>query len=74
VDVHLEPEATVRDLLRGLPEANPALANHILTPEGELAAHFRLIVGGQHIDFLQGLDTAVNERDEIMLIPPLAGG
>jgi MoaD family protein len=74
VDVPVTPAATVRDLLHSLRETNPALAAHILTDDGNLIESFRLIVSGQHIDFLQGLDTPIHETDEIMLIPPLMGG
>jgi molybdopterin converting factor small subunit len=74
VDVHMGPAATARDLLHGLREANPALAAHILTAEGNLTDGIRMVVGGQHIDFLQGLDTPIGEEDDILLFPPLMGG
>ncbi|HEX3053321.1 MAG TPA: ubiquitin-like small modifier protein 1 [Aggregatilineaceae bacterium] len=74
VEVQIKPGATVRDLLHSLHAANAALANHILTPSGDLVAGMLLIVRGQHIDFQQGLDTAVHEVDEVMLVPPLSGG
>lgn len=74
VEVLIGPSATVRDLLHGLREANPALAARVLTPEGELVEGIQMIVGGQHIIFQQGLDTAIGEADEVMMIPPLMGG
>lgn len=74
IDVSISPAATVRDLLYSLHEVNPPLAAFILTAEGELIEGVQLIVGGQHINFLQGLDTPIGETDEIMLIPPLMGG
>ncbi len=50
------------------------LAHVILTPNGELAEGIMMIVGGRHIDFLQGLDTPIGAADDVMLIPPLSGG
>ena len=74
VDVPTGPQATARDVLRRLCEINPALADRILTPDGELAAGIMMIVGGRHIDFQQGLDTPIGAADEVMIIPPLSGG
>jgi molybdopterin converting factor small subunit len=74
VEVQVRPDATVRDLLYGLRRANGALANHILTPSGDLADGMMMIVRGQHIDFQQGLDTIVHEADDVMIVPPLSGG
>jgi molybdopterin synthase sulfur carrier subunit len=74
VDVPTGPQTTARDLLRRLCDANPALADHILTPNGELADGIMMIVAGRHIDFQQGLDTPIGAADDVMIIPPLSGG
>ena len=74
VDVPTGPQTTARDLLRRLCEAHPALADVILTPDGELADGIMMIVGGRHIDFQQGLDTPIGAADDVMIIPPLSGG
>lgn len=66
--------ATVRDLLAALWQANPALAAHVLTPEGTLTAGIMMLVRGRHIDFQQGFDTVIGEGEDVMLIPPLSGG
>jgi MoaD family protein len=34
----------------------------------------RLMVNGQDIGFLNGLDTVLQDGDEILIIPPVAGG
>jgi molybdopterin synthase sulfur carrier subunit len=74
VDVPTGPQTTARDLLRRLCDVNPALADHILTPDGELIDGIMMIVGGRHIDFQQGLDTPIGAADDVMIIPPLSGG
>lgn len=74
IQVRVEPSATVRDLLQTLWEDNPALAAHALNVEGGLNDGIQLIVGGRHIEFLQGLDTPIGSQDSFLMIPPLAGG
>ena len=36
--------------------------------------HIRLVVNGQDIGFLDGMDTVLQDGDEILIIPPVAGG
>lgn len=74
LDVPTGPDATVRDLLRVLADDYPALAARILTTEHELAPGIQLVINGRHIDFLQGLDTPLQATDDVVLVPPLAGG
>ena len=74
VEVPTGPQTTARDLLRRLCDVNPALADHILTPNGELDDGIMMIVAGRHIDFQQGLDTPIGAEDDVMIIPPLSGG
>ncbi len=74
VDVVMPPDGTVRDLLRGLVQANAPLASHILDEAGGLNPGIQLLVGGRHIDFLQGLDTPLSGKNDLMIIPPLSGG
>ena len=36
--------------------------------------HIRLMVNGQDIAFLSGMDTILKEGDEILILPPASGG
>ena len=74
IDVPIPPGATVRDLLIRLIDAHPLLADRVIGPDGGLSEGIQLIIGGRHIDFLQGLDTPVGAPDDVLLIPPLSGG
>lgn len=74
VDVVVPQDGTVRDLLLGLFQANEPLASHILGDGGGLNPGIQMLVGGRHIDFLQGLDTPLAGANDLMIIPPLAGG
>ncbi|NIO06112.1 MAG: MoaD family protein [Proteobacteria bacterium] len=36
--------------------------------------HIRLVINGQDIGFLKGMDTVLQDGDVILIIPPVAGG
>jgi molybdopterin synthase sulfur carrier subunit len=74
VSVPVGADATVRDLLRSITQIHPALGARILEDDGQLKPGFQFVVGGRHIDLLQGLDTPVADADNLMLIPPVSGG
>lgn len=68
-DVH-----TVRDMIRVIGTMNPILSAKILNEAGELSGLVHIMVQGRNIMWLQGLDTVVSDKDEIVLLPPSAGG
>jgi molybdopterin synthase sulfur carrier subunit len=74
ISVPVGADATVRDLLQSINRVNPALGARILEDDGQLKNGFQLVVGGRHVDLLQGLDTPVADADNLMLIPPVSGG
>jgi molybdopterin converting factor small subunit len=64
---------TVRDALAELDRKHPGIAAKIL--DGATVKPFiRIYVGPEDIGALQGLDTSVTERDEIAIVPAIAGG
>ncbi len=74
VPVSRATAVTVRDLLQSVRQAYPALGAYLLDVEGKLKPGIQCIVGGQHIDWQKGLDTPVAEGQDLVLMPPLAGG
>ena len=71
----IEVEAgTVGDAVQALVGRHPALAEQLLTPEGELHRFVNVFVNGRDVRYLEGLATPVAERDEIRLLPAIAGG
>jgi sulfur-carrier protein len=53
---------------------HPGLAGQLLTPEGEIHRFVNVYVNGRDVRYLEGLATPVAERDEIRLLPAIAGG
>jgi MoaD family protein len=66
--------ATVGDAVQALVARHPALATQLLTPDGELHRFVNVYLNGRDVRYLGGLDTPVDARDEIRLLPAIAGG
>jgi molybdopterin converting factor small subunit len=66
--------ASVGELVTGLVEQYPSLRGQLLTDEGDLNRFVNVYVNGQDVRYLDGLATAVGERDEVRLLPAMAGG
>ena len=65
--------STVRDALAELDKKHPGLAAKVLM-DGNVKPFIRIYVGADDIGDLGGLDAKVSERDEISIIPAIAGG
>jgi molybdopterin converting factor small subunit len=66
--------ATVRDALAELDRRHPGIAARVLDGSGSVKPFIRIFVGADDIGSLAGLDTKLTERDEIAIIPAIAGG
>lgn len=75
VSVDIDGGATVGDALDALFAAYPDLEDRVLDEEGTVAEHINLLHNGTNV-FTQadGLDTPVEEGDELALFPPVTGG
>jgi molybdopterin converting factor small subunit len=51
------------------------LASHLFQPKSTTPLpYLRLMVNGQDIAFLDGMNTLLKEGDEILILPPVSGG
>jgi molybdopterin converting factor small subunit len=66
--------ASVGDLIHALVERHPSLHDQLLTAEGNLNRFVNVYVNGQDVRYLDGLQTQVGARDEVRLLPAMAGG
>ena len=65
--------ATVRDALASLEAQCPGLCDRIRDEKG-IRRYINLYLNDEDVRFLDGLDTAVNDKDTITVVPAIAGG
>ena len=66
--------ATVAEAMNALVAQHPDLKKHLYTEEGKLRAFVNLYVNDEDIRYLQKEATALNEGDNISIVPSIAGG
>jgi len=66
--------STIGAAVQSLVGRHPALVEQLLTPDGDLHRFVNVYLNGQDVRYLAGLETPVAERDEIRLLPAIAGG
>ncbi|HVK83361.1 MAG TPA: MoaD/ThiS family protein [Kofleriaceae bacterium] len=65
--------STVRDALAQLEQQHPGIGAKLLDG-GKVKPFIRIYVGADDIGELGGLDAKVGDRDEISIVPAIAGG
>jgi molybdopterin synthase sulfur carrier subunit len=68
------PGSTIGEVLDGLISAYPGLRGQLLTEDGELNRFVNVYLNGQDVRYLSGKATPVEPRDEVRLLPAMAGG
>jgi sulfur-carrier protein len=66
--------ATVREVLDALFARHDDLRDRLTDDGGGLRRFVNVYVDGEDVRFGDGLDTAVAERDEVQILPAVAGG
>ena len=64
---------TVGDALAALDRRHPGISAKVLA-NGAVKPFIRIFVGPDDIGGLAGLETALTERDEVAIVPAIAGG
>lgn len=65
--------ATVRQAIETLCANDTTLRDAILIDD-HLRPYVRVMIDGQDVELVQGLDTPVMAHDQIAIFPPIAGG
>jgi len=75
-EVSIPPGSTVRDLLSWMVNKwGDKLSPHLFKPGTDsLLPQIRLMVNGRSIEFLKGMDTVLQDGDEFLMLPIVAGG
>ena len=66
--------SSVGEVVDALVAQYPSLRGQLLADDGGLNRFVNVYVNGQDVRYLDGLATAVGERDEVRLLPAMAGG
>lgn len=65
---------TVAALVTDLERNHPGIKERICDEEGKVRRFVNIFVNGDDIRFLDNLDTAVKDGDEVSIVPAIAGG
>jgi molybdopterin converting factor small subunit len=65
---------TVREVVDLLVATYPALRSQLLDGDGEINRFVNVFVNDTDVRHLGGLDTPVDDRDAVVLLPAMAGG
>jgi len=68
------PGSSIGEVVRELVARHPGLGGQLLAPDGGLNRYVNVYLNGQDVRYLEGLDTPVGDRDEVRLLPAMAGG
>lgn len=76
LEIFMPTGSTVKDLLSLMVNKwGESLSNHLFkTGTSSLFPHIRLMVNGRSIEFLNGMDTVLQDGDEFSMLPLVAGG
>ena len=62
------------DMVQAMEEQYPGIKERLLDESGELRHFVNIDVNGEDVQFIDGLETAISESDEISIVPAVAGG
>jgi molybdopterin synthase sulfur carrier subunit len=66
--------ATVQELIDNLENAYPGVKTRLCDDSGQIKRYVNVFVNGEEIRTLQGADTPVTDKDELSIVPAMAGG
>ena len=65
---------TLGEAFEDLVRQFPGLAGQVVTADGTLHRFVNVYVNDDDVRYLQGMETPIGARDEISIIPAIAGG
>jgi molybdopterin converting factor small subunit len=64
----------VGEIIADLEKSSPGIKDRICDDKGALRRFVNVFVNDEDIRFLQNLETPVGEKDELSIVPAIAGG
>jgi molybdopterin synthase sulfur carrier subunit len=75
-EIEIPEGSTIEDFLKYVRERWGDELSARLFHSGSVIAlpYVRIMINGQTIEFLEGMDTPLKEGDEVLILPPASGG
>jgi molybdopterin synthase sulfur carrier subunit len=74
LSVDVKDGSTVEDLLESLSSSRQQLRSAIFDDAGRVREYVIIMKNRKDVSALQGLETALEDGDEVAILPPVAGG
>ena len=65
---------TINEVIEDLEQQYPGVKSRLCDDSGQIKRYVNVFVNDEEIRALQGADTQVSEKDEISIVPAMAGG
>ena len=66
--------ATLRQIIDSMESQYPGIKERLCDEDGNLRNFVNVYVNGEDVRFLDGVDSATGDGDEISIVPAVAGG
>jgi sulfur-carrier protein len=66
--------ATIGEILKDLEQHYPGMKERLCDDKGQVRRFVNIFANDEDIRFLQNLETPVKDKDEISIVPAIAGG
>jgi molybdopterin synthase sulfur carrier subunit len=66
--------ATIKELISNLEAQFPGIESRLCEEDGQIKRYVNVFVNDEEIRTLRGAETLIAEKDEISIIPAMAGG
>jgi molybdopterin synthase sulfur carrier subunit len=66
--------ANISELIENLESLYPGVKTRLCEDNGQIKRYVNVFVNGEEIRTLQGSETAITDKDEVSIVPAMAGG
>lgn len=66
--------ANIGELIKNLDSQYPGIKGRLCDENDQIKRYVNVFVNDEEIRTLQGIDTSLEERDEVSIVPAMAGG
>ena len=75
VNLELDSEgSSVENVILALNNLYPGILSKVLDNENQLHKYVNIFIDSEDIRYLDGINTIVNDNDELSIVPAVAGG